>query len=75
MPLDISEPQTNGRKIPVPPKLLPINDTARLLGVGRTTVYELIGNGSLESIHLGQRHLVLYESVERLVERLRGGEQ
>lgn len=75
MPLDIATSQTDGGKIPILPKLLPINDAARLLGVGRTTLYELIGNGELESVHLGHRHLVVYESAEQLVERLRGGER
>ena len=35
-----------------------IDDTARLLGVSRRTVYELITRGDLRTVHVGRRHLV-----------------
>ncbi len=72
MSLEPKVPQAKDGKMPFPPKLLPINGTAQLLGVGRSTIYQLIGSGELESVHLGHRHLVVYESAEKLVDRLRG---
>ena len=35
-----------------------IDDTARLLGCCRRTVYELISRGDLHSVHVGRRHMI-----------------
>jgi len=35
-----------------------IKETAKLLGISRTTVYELIWSGDLRSVHVGRRHLI-----------------
>lgn len=45
-----------------------INDTAKTLSLGRTTVYALIKEGRLETFKLGRRTLVKAESIRRLVE-------
>lgn len=45
-----------------------INDTARALGLGRTSVYVLIREGRLETIKLGRRTLVKVDSIRRLLE-------
>lgn len=45
-----------------------INEAAKALSVGRTTIYELIKRGRLKTIKLGRRTLVTVESVRRLVE-------
>lgn len=45
-----------------------INETARTLSVGRTTVYAMIADGRLEVIKLGRRTLVKTESIRRLVD-------
>ena len=47
---------------------------ARRLGIGRSTLYLLLGDGQLESVHIGARRLVPVEGLERFVERLRRGE-
>lgn len=44
-----------------------INDTARALSLGRTSVYVLIGDGRLETFKLGRRTLVKAESIRRLI--------
>lgn len=44
-----------------------INDTARALSLGRTTVYAMIADGRLEAFKLGRRRLVKAESIRRLV--------
>ena len=44
-----------------------INDTAKALSLGRTSVYALIGDGRLEAFKLGRRTLVKAESIRRLI--------
>ena len=51
-------------------KLLSISDTAKVLGVGRSKLYALINEGSLETVPVGRRRLVVVASIERFVERL-----
>ena len=55
---------------PPPPLAHSINATARLLGVGKTKVYELINRGELRSIHIGKRHLITDGEVRQLLQRL-----
>jgi excisionase family DNA binding protein len=45
-----------------------ISDTVRMLGVGRTSVYEMIKDGRLEAFKLGRRTLVRVASIRRLVD-------
>jgi hypothetical protein len=49
----------------------PIGEFCKLAGVGRSLVYEMIGDGRLDSILIGKRRLVVIESYRRLVERQR----
>lgn len=44
-----------------------INETARMLSLGRTSVYAMIGDGRLEAFKLGRRTLVKAASIRRLV--------
>ena len=44
-----------------------INDTARTLSLGRTSIYAMIADGRLEAFKLGRRTLIRAESVRRLV--------
>ncbi len=48
-----------------------INEVAAVLGVGRTTVYELIREHQLLSIKIGQRRLVARTDLEAFVTDLR----
>ena len=43
-----------------------VNDTAKALGIGRSTVYALMKTGQLVSIKLGRRTLLTTASVKRL---------
>lgn len=52
------------------PITVSINDTAKALGLGRTSIYALIREGRLETIKLGRRNLVKVESIRRLLETL-----
>ena len=69
-PASITAPEPNPTD--VPPLTLDVNEAARLLRSGRSTVYELIKSGDLASLKIGRRRLVTYASCEALVERLAG---
>ena len=43
----------------------------RMLDIGKTKLYELIGTGELETIHIGRRTLVLQASIDAMIQRLR----
>jgi len=49
------------------PMALSINDTAKTLSLGRTTIYAMIADGRLEAIKLGRRTLIKVASVRRLL--------
>lgn len=44
-----------------------INDAARTLSLGRTSIYAMIADGRLEAFKLGRRTLIKAESVRKLV--------
>ena len=48
-----------------------VPDACRFLGIGRSTLYVLIGEGEVEIIKLGSSTLVLTASLRSLVERRR----
>jgi excisionase family DNA binding protein len=45
-----------------------INDAARVSSLGRTRLYELIGEGKLERVKVGNRTLIKAASLHRLLE-------
>ena len=49
----------------------PVDAFCVLSGLGRTTVYELMKSGDLESVKIGKRRLVVIDSYRRLIERQR----
>lgn len=50
------------------PILVSIPDAARLLSVGRSSIYAMLTTGTLESVTLGRRRLIRYESLRALAE-------
>jgi excisionase family DNA binding protein len=55
----------------VAPLLLTIPQAATVLAVGRTTVYELIGAGDLEAVHIGRAVRVPVDALRAFVDRQR----
>ena len=51
------------------PFLISIAETAKALSLGRTSVYELIKEGELETRKMGRRRLVTVESIKRLIDK------
>lgn len=45
-----------------------INETAKALSLGRTSIYALIREGRLETVKLGRRTLVKIASIRRLLD-------
>jgi excisionase family DNA binding protein len=50
--------------------LVTIPEAAAVLSVGRTTVYELIGNGQLTPVHIGRSVRLTVGQLEEFVDRL-----
>jgi excisionase family DNA binding protein len=68
--LDYSATPPNRRLDSTPPRLLTVVEAGRLLGVGRTTVYDLIARGELCVVHIGRAARVTVASVDSFVARL-----
>ena len=45
-----------------------INDTAKALGIGRSSVYALLKSGRLDAIKIGRRTLLTTASIKRLAQ-------
>lgn len=56
---------------PVDPICVRINDAARMIGVGRTKLYELIAAREVETVKLGKSTRVTTASLRELVRRQR----
>ena len=54
---------TPAKAQPIPPVLLTVADAARALAIGRTTMYELIRDGSIPVIHIGRSTRVPVEAI------------
>jgi excisionase family DNA binding protein len=55
------------------PALLTIKQAARVLNLGRSTVYELIADGRLEVVHIGRSTRVPTDAISKLIQGLRDG--
>ena len=44
-------------------------DAAKMLGVGRTKIYDMLAKGQILSMRIGSRRLVKVESIKALIER------
>ncbi len=69
------DPATTAKVEPARPerRLLTIAEAGRILGVGRSMMYQLIARGDIESVHVGRCARVPVDAVDRLVDRLCDG--
>ena len=51
--------------------LVRVEEAGDLLGIGRSTVYELIARGEIETVHIGRSCRVPVAALDEYVERLR----
>lgn len=49
------------------PLAVPVKVACQLVGVGNTTMYELIKQGRVETTTIGKRRLIFYRSLEALL--------
>ena len=56
---------------PIEPICVRINDAARMIGIGRTKLYELIAKGEIETVKIGKATRVTTASLHGLVDRQR----
>jgi excisionase family DNA binding protein len=47
----------------------PVAEFCQISGLGRTKVYELLGEGTLAAIKIGKRRLIIIDSYRALIER------
>lgn len=64
------EPEEKTMEIP---RLCSVLDAAKLLGIGRTKIYDMLAKGELMSMQIGTRRLVKVDSIKALIERATGG--
>lgn len=50
-------------------KLCSVLDAAKMLGVGRTKIYDMLAKGQILSMRIGSRRLVKVQSITTLIER------
>jgi len=63
-----AEPNRRTRRDAPKPVTTTIDATCHITGLGRTKIYELIGEGKLKAVAIGRRRLVLYSSIEDLID-------
>jgi excisionase family DNA binding protein len=52
-----------------------IPDAGEQLGIGRSTLYELMAAGVIQTVKIGRRTLIPHDELVRYVDRLKGGTQ
>ena len=55
--------------------LITVDDAAQRLSVGKSLMYRLLHDGSVDSVKLGRRRLVIAESLPRAIESMRTSQQ
>lgn len=73
--LDVGEPAGEAAPGGESPLLLTMAQAARALGVGRSTVYEMVARGELEVVHIGRAARVPAAAVTQFVEAIRDATQ
>ncbi|MCK8113965.1 helix-turn-helix domain-containing protein [Anaerosoma tenue] len=52
-------------------RLLSVDEAQKALGVHRSTLYELMRSGDIESVRIGRRRLIPVQTIEAFIEGLR----
>lgn len=54
---------------PINPLAVGVENGARMIGVARSMLYELLARGEIESFKLGRRRLILVKNLEAYINR------
>ena len=68
----MGDPQPLGEVMAADRLLLTAEEAAKVLRIGRTTVYALMKSGELRPVHIGRSCRIPQVEVERYVRRLQG---
>lgn len=55
--------------LPTEPLSVRVADAVKLTGIPRTTLYELIGAGTIDTVKIGRSTFILYASLKRLFQK------
>jgi hypothetical protein len=55
------------------PLTVPVKMGCQLIGISNSTMWKYIKDGRVKTISLGRKRLIIYESLEALVQSARGG--
>ena len=70
----IQQPEEQGAAVPpttaIMPLLLTVNQAAQLLGIGRSTLYELLDAGQIQSVKVGASRRIPLKAVHEYIDRL-----
>lgn len=55
---------------PIPALALGIDEAARVIGVARSMMYEIVARGEIESFKLGRRRLILTKALDAYINRV-----
>jgi excisionase family DNA binding protein len=61
-----------GQLITEPPRLIRVEEAAKLLDIGRSAVYDLIRSGRLRSVKIGRSRRIPREAVDEVITALAG---
>jgi len=53
----------------VSPLSVGVDESARLIGVARSMMYEILARGDLQSFKIGRRRLILIKDLEAFIDR------
>jgi excisionase family DNA binding protein len=68
---DATEPAPAAEPRPMPARvLLTVEEAAESLGIGRTSTWQLVRNGDLESVQIGRLRRIHVDAVRRYADRL-----
>ena len=54
--------------LPIDPISVRIATAVKLTGIGRSTIYELIGSGQIETVKIGRSTFIPYRCLKRLID-------
>jgi hypothetical protein len=71
--MEISDAAPHNRDLSagLKPLAVTVRTAQDLIGIKNTKIWELISDGTVETVSIGKRRLVIFASIERLIEALR----